>query len=100
MTMHTLDETDEDTRYISEVINDNKYLITACRTEQSGIRMLALLETLFNFAWFDLSSDRPSLRLDEYDYDRFLEYRHELIRPVPNAQHKPKLIVIDGGLDK
>lgn len=100
MTMHTLDETDEDTRYLSEVINDNKYLITACRTEQSGIRMLALLETLFNFAWFDLSSDRPSLRLDEYDYDRFLEYRHELIRPVPNAQHKPKLIVINGGLDK
>ena len=95
-----MDEMDEDTRYLSEIIDDNRYLITACRTEQSGIRMLALLETLFNFAWFDLSSDRPKLRLDEYDYDRFLEYRHELIRTVPQAAYKPKLIVIDGGLDK
>ena len=95
-----MDETDEDTRYLSEIIDDSRYLITACKTEQSGIRMLSLLETLFNFAWFDLSSDRPKLRLDEYDYDRFLEYRHELIRPVSKAAYKPKLIVIDGGLDK
>lgn len=91
---------DNDICYLCTHIDDEWYLITACRSEYSGQLMLAILESTFPMTWFNLLSDCPRKRLDEYDYDEFLQYRLELIRPAPRANKRPKLVVIDGGLDK
>jgi hypothetical protein len=91
---------DNNIKYLCTNIDDEWYLITSCRSEHSGELMLAVLESTFPMAWFDLLSDCPSLRLDEYDYDEFQQYRLELIRPAPRANKRPKLSVISGGLDK
>ena len=100
MTSRDIPSNDNDICYLCTHIGDEWYLITACRSEYSGQLMLAILESTFPMAWFDLFSDCPRKRLDEYDYDEFLQYRLELIRPAPQAHKKPKLVVIDGGLDK
>jgi len=95
MTLH-LDHVDEDTRYLCEYIDGEYQLITACTGDASGIIMLGIMQSAYPSSSFELLTDRPSQRLDEYDFDRFLEYRHELIRPVPNAK-RPRFILIDGG---
>lgn len=102
MTLY-LDDVDEHTRYLCTFIDGEYYLITATHTEQAGLAMLDTLEYDYSFAMFELLTDRPSQRLDEYDYDAFLEYHHALIRPTGRSQPtsiKPHLTVIDGGLSQ
>lgn len=103
MTMY-LDDVDEHTRYLCVYLDDEHYLITATHSEATGLAMLDVLEGEYHFTVFDLLSDRPKSRLDEYDYDMFLEYRHLLVRPTrsatPNQTIKPQLTVINGGLSQ
>lgn len=96
MTTDTLNQVDEDTRYLCENIDGEWNLITATYSQYSGELMLAVLESTYPMAWFELLSDCPKARLDETDYDAFYAYRHELIRPAPKVYTKPKLLVIDG----
>tara|TARA_R110001632_G_scaffold32084_2_gene83381 strand:+ start:1431 stop:1730 length:300 start_codon:yes stop_codon:yes gene_type:complete len=90
----------EDTRYLCEMLNGEWHYIANARSLDSGEHMIDTLRDNYPAAWFDLVTDHPKVKLEDVDYDTFLSYRLDLLRPTLNvSKSEPKLIVIDGGKD-